>query len=191
MEAKGSRRRKGCLARPGAEGPLRTSQEGFTLIELSIVVMILGIILTIAGLNYANISRGINMDGAKKQIEAALNQAKTAARQENVSYRMMVYPSSHASHPNSYEFLHNVEDGGTWEMTAVDLTASGERVNGGSDRWLVQLEGNVQISGGEVMEITFRPVGTIMDVTPATIELRSGNQAGSVSVDALGRVTLH
>jgi prepilin-type N-terminal cleavage/methylation domain-containing protein len=165
-------------------------ETGFTLVEMSIVVMILGLILTIAGLNYANISRGVHLSGAKRQIEAALVRAKTAARQENVSYRMTVYPASDASNPNNYEFMRNVLVGQEWVMTPVNLSVSGERVQEESGRWLIGLEGNVEMLGG-VTEITFSPAGTLMNVTPATIDLRSGNQTGSVSIDALGKVTVN
>lgn len=164
-------------------------EEGFTLTELSIVIIILGIILALAALNISNISGGIKLNAARKQVEAALFRAKTAARQENVTYSMIIYPAGNADNPNSYEFMHNVLVDGEWEMTPVDLTVSSESVVEESGRRVVQIGGNVQISG-EGAEVTFRPTGTLMQVTPASIVMSSGSQTGTVSIDALGRVTV-
>ena len=144
------------------------SQEGFTLVELAIVVIIFGIIISIAALNYGNISNGINLTGAKRQVEAAINRAKTAARQENVTYELVFYTDA-GGNPNSYEFLHDEYNAATdtWTMTPVDGSVAGEELVSDSGHTYIKLSGGVKLTGcteisGSEIVISFIPSGTAM-----------------------------
>jgi prepilin-type N-terminal cleavage/methylation domain-containing protein len=169
-----------------------SSEEGFTLIEVTVTVIILGIVITVATMNYANISRGTALSGAKKQVEEALIRAKTAARQENVDYQMVFYPNDSSDHPNTYEYLHNEYDelNGTWSMQPIDKSVSGESVTEADGHWYIEVASNVEITDGETT-ITFNPTGTTMSVTPATINLHLVDINASVAVDSVGKVEVN
>gem|GEM_PF-2298120 len=181
-------------------------EDAFTLIELTIVVVILGIILTVATLSAGNISRNINMNAARRQIEAALNRAKTAARQENVSYQLIFYTSVDGSHPDSYEFLHNVENmDGTWTMTPVDRSVSGEEATTAGGHTYIKLGNKVEISGcteiaGNAIVVKFTPSGTTMTISGSdsgggsssatvTLNLTRADLAGGVSITDAGTIS--
>lgn len=187
-------------------------EDGFTLVELTIVVTILGIITSIAVLSYSNISKAMNLNGALKQVEAALNRAKVAARQENVKYQLVFYTDSSGANADTYEFVHDVYNPGadTWTMTPVDRSVSGEEVSvSGGHAYIkvangVKITGCTEIAGSEII-VTFAPAGTTMAVsgsdnpgggqppnTSATITLNllSVDSSGSVSINAIGAITI-
>jgi prepilin-type N-terminal cleavage/methylation domain-containing protein len=169
---------------------LVAEEMGFTLIELLVVIIIMGIISTVGAMSYASTSRMTNMSGAKKQVEEALNRAKTSARQENVTYRIIFYTNP----DSSYEFLHNVYTGsagsGSWSMTPVDQSVTGEKVMFNSGHWYIKVPNGVSVTS-PTTTITFSPAGTEMTIEPATINLRIGNITGSVSIDADGKIIIN
>jgi prepilin-type N-terminal cleavage/methylation domain-containing protein len=181
-------------------------EDAFTLLELTIVVVILGIILTVATLSAGNISRSINMSAAKRQIEAALNRAKTAARQENVSYQLIFYTDGSGSNPNTYEFLHNVENvDGTWTMTPVNRSVSGEKTTISGSHAYIEVGNKVKITGcteiaGTAVVVKFTPSGTTMSVSGSdsgggtssatvTLNLSIGGQTGGVMITGEGTIS--
>jgi prepilin-type N-terminal cleavage/methylation domain-containing protein len=169
-----------------------TSERGFTLVEVSTVVLILGILIFVATASYVNVSRGMSLKGSLTQVEEALNRAKTAARQENVLYRLVFYLDT-SSHPNTYEFYHNEYIGGNWVLTPVDKSVSGESVTEAEGHYYIRLANGVKIVGeaaeGESqVTVEFDPEGTIMTVTPATIVLQIGGEQGTITVDSEGMI---
>jgi len=163
------------------------SSSGFTLVELSITVLILGVIIGLGILSYTNISRGMAMSAARKQVEAALERAKASARQENVTYVLIFYSEADAAHPNTYEFRNRVEESGSWVERSVDRSVSGEEVIREGDSFYVKVTSGVKVAS--TVGVTFSPRGTEMAVTPATVTLRIGNRNARVSIDAAGKVT--
>jgi prepilin-type N-terminal cleavage/methylation domain-containing protein len=173
-------------------------ENGFNIIELAMVLIILAILLSAGALSYVAITRSTRLNGAMSQIEAALNRAKLSARQENVTYEVVFYPSN-----NTYEFFHNVgvADPGdpmalAWSMTPVDNSVSAEAVTEAGGHWLIKVQGGVLIASPQTTVI-FSPTGTAMSTSwePAgggsvTIDLNNG-KAGSVSVDAEGNISTH
>lgn len=167
-------------------------QDGFTLIELSIALVILGLVLALAVVNYANANRAMALKGAQRQVEAALHRAMTASRQENVSYRLIFYPDAFGSHPNSYEFLHNVKDEltGTWSLTPVDKSVSGEDVVEDGDHFYITVTSGARIVSSSTITVDIVPRGTTLTVTPATITLALGSSTAQVVLDSRGKVTV-
>jgi Tfp pilus assembly protein FimT len=157
------------------------------VVELATVILIAGVLLGVATLSFSEISKGMKLTGAKRQLEEALVRAKTAARQENVTYRVIVHPAS-APHPNVYEFLMNTETAGDWQLVPVDKSAGEEGVYRADGHVYVPLSGGVVVQQGA--EIEFRPRGTTMSATPAEVVLRAGNRTARISVDASGKVSV-
>lgn len=181
------------------EGDGIGSSAGFSLVELIIVITVLGLILGIGAVSYANISQGMNLQAAKKQVEAALTRAKLSARQENVEYHIIFYPDG-GENPNTYEFLcymyeEGSSGGGTWSLQPTDKSVGDEKVTSAGGHYYVKIGNNVKISGGGT--VIFKPTGTEQMVTSIpggedeqTISLQVGSRSGGVSVDAQGRITL-
>lgn len=174
-----------------AAGRRMCGQAGFTMFEMAVTVMILGIVLMVSTLSYQEVNRGMRMTAAKKQVEEAINRAKTAARQENVTYRVVFYSSSDP-YPNCYEFYCNTEKSeGVWELAPVDKSVSGENViyvEGEPEHWYIQVSNGVEVEEG--VQITISPRGTELNVTPGEVRLRIGRETGKVVVDKMGRTTL-
>lgn len=166
-------------------------EEGFTLVEITVVIIILGIILSIGTLSYVNISRNMNLSGAAKQVEEALNRAKTAARQENVKYRLTFYPNGNELTANCYEFEHYVETGpDSWTMTPVNQSVSGEQVVEIPGRWYIKVPHGVTVYGENAITVSFTPQGAQMTITPADIYLQYGGSTRKVSINAEGKVSV-
>jgi len=181
---------------------LRHAENGFTMIELAVVVIIITIIFATSALSYSAISKGMSLSGAKSQVEEALNRAKTSAREENVKYMVVFYPSSGSSNPNTYELLHNVAVANptdlmslTWTMTPVYVSV-GETATQVGGHWYIKVPNGVRITGSQITVI-FSPSGSTISATwqpdfdpngEATINLNSGSAIGSVSVDAQGNI---
>lgn len=165
-------------------------EEGYTFVEVLITVIILGLIIGMATFSYVNITRGMSLSAAIKHVEEALTRAKTAARQENVDCRLVFYPSDDPNHPNTFEFLHNVYDeiSTTWSMQPVNRSVTGEKVIEDGGHWYIEVVNNVEITGGQTT-VTFDPTGTVLTVTPATINLQIGGTTGSVTIESSGKIS--
>ncbi len=178
--------------------PLKRGDPGFTMIELSVTILVIGVLLTASTLSYLQISRGMRLTGARKQVEGALARAKTVARQENVSYRLVFYSDSEPDPKrNSYEYYCNtevVDENGNkrWELKPVDKSLTGEsvvtEVVGEDTHYYIKLGNNVQIVS--TVSVTISPAGTLFRVTPATVNLRVSDRSSSVSIDEVGKITV-
>jgi prepilin-type N-terminal cleavage/methylation domain-containing protein len=169
---------------------------GFTLVELVLVIIIMGLILSIGVLSYANVSRDMKLHAAKNQVSEAINRAKLSARQENVDYRITFYPSDDAAHANTYEVQHSVYDegSGSWSMQPANKSVSGEKVIESNGHFYVEVLSPTAVTSGGTIE--FHPSGTMMTVPTVTgsdgkqtIGLSLRGKTASVSVDAQANIT--
>jgi len=177
-------------------------QHGFTLVELIATIMVMGVLLALGTLSISQITAGMKLAGARKQVEEAINRAKTAARQENVTYLICFY-SSLSDHPDSYEFYCNTADSGqpaTWSMRPVDKSVTGERVTTedveGELHYYVEVSNNVRVE--ETVCLMIKPVGVDFKVSrvapgtqevvegPMEVRLRAGNASTTVRVSESG-----
>ncbi len=160
-------------------------ERGFTLLELMIVMIILGIIVLMAVLNYDYIVNTNALSGAKKHVEGALKRAKTVAWQENFTYQLVFYPSTDADHPNCFAFFRRQQDG---SFVLVDKSTAGESVVDGG---YIKLSERVNVVSSGPLVITFTPQGTVLSVSGnTTIPLQVGGKTGSVSISSNGNITM-
>jgi len=154
------------------------AEAGFTLIELLVTVIILGILLSIAALSYAGITRESALSSAAKQVEGAMKRAKAATTQENVAYTLVFYANSDP-HPNTYAFWRPGNS-----QPEQNKSVAGESADGG----YIKLENGVTVTSQT--SITFTPAGTTMSVTAATVSLQMGGESRSVGISSNGKVSL-
>lgn len=170
--------------------------DGFSLLELVTVIIVLGIILTIGAVSYANIRVSMNLQAAQKQVIAAIERAKLSARQENVDYQIVFTAGSDGA-PGTYTFMHGVYDevSSSWSMQPIDKSVSGEAVISAEGVPVIQLANAATLLSTET--ITFHPSGTMMFVssipgeeTKQTVALSVGSRTVNISIDAQGAVTV-
>ncbi len=150
---------------------------GFTMVELIVVILILGMILSGAVISWASINKENALVAGTKQVEGALKRAKTYAYQENVPYTITFY-SGGESHPNSYAFWR--AGGSQPENKAVPA----EGVSGG---YIVVNNG---VSVVNTVSVSFTPSGTAMTVTPGTVTLQMNGEQRTVSIDSVGKISI-
>ena len=175
------------------------SSAGFTMIELAITILVLGVILGIGALSYANVRQSMNLQSARKQVEAAITRAKLSARQENVEYHITFYPDG-GEHANTYEFERYMYDeaSDTWSLEPTDKSIGDERTTASMDGHVfVEIGSDARIINSDAVTVMFKPAGTEQEVTSIssgggqnTITLQAGSKTGSVHVDAQGRITM-
>ncbi len=157
-------------------------EDGFTLVELMVTILILGILLTLAALNWVGITRENALASGAKQVESALKRAKTMAEQENITYILKFMPDGDASHPNTYAFF---RPGQTDPVT--DKSVAGESNTDG----YISLENGVSIGGSSIVAITFAPAGTTISISPASsVALSMGGANRSVSISNTGKIDI-
>ncbi len=154
------------------------TEAGFSLIELMVTILVLGILLSLAALSYAGITRESSLSSAGKQVEGAMKRAQTAASQENVTYTLIFYSNTDA-HPNTYAF---------WRTGAAapeqNKSVPGEK----SDSGYIRMENGVTMPTQTT--VTFTPAGTTMTVTPATVTVQMNGENRTVSISSTGIITL-
>ena len=175
------------------------SSAGFTMVELAITIIVLGVILGIGAVSYANVRQSMNLQSAAKQVEAAITRAKLSARQENVEYHITFYPDGGVNE-NTYEFecYMTFDDGLSWSLQPTDKSVGDERtIVAGDGHVYVEIENGVRIISSDVVTVKFKPAGTEQEVTSIpvgggqnTITLQAGGKTGSVHVDEQGRITM-
>ncbi len=159
--------------------PKKTEAEGgFSLIELMVTVLIMGILLGFAALSYAGITRENALSAATKQVESAMKRAKAFASQENVTYTVTFF-SDTETHPDTYGFFRP-----GYPEPQLNKSVPGESNNAG----YIGIENGVKITN--TTSITITPSGTTLSVTAATVALEMGGRNANVSISSTGTITL-
>jgi type IV fimbrial biogenesis protein FimT len=83
-----------------ANAPGRSATAGFSLIELVIVIAIMGIVMTIATLNFNSWQVKNRVEGQTREILADLNEARTNSFTQKKQYGIVFQPNSYVI--NSY-----------------------------------------------------------------------------------------
>lgn len=154
-------------ARPGATSP--KDSQGFTLIEVLIVVAVIGILSVTVIPFFINFLQAERARGAARQVAALLNQARQLAISRNTSYRVEVDTAN-----NRLRFV-RTSDNAAW-------TGPGTDSNG-----YVKLAGDASIACSNTNPV-FNSLGA---ATPAATLRVQDTQAAAqlyVTVSASGRI---
>jgi prepilin-type N-terminal cleavage/methylation domain-containing protein len=141
--------------------------QGFTLLELLVVILVLTILAAVGIPLVLSATRALAMNGAAREIQAALLQARTLAitTRQNVCLK----PVS-----GGFAYLTVSCTGAPW--TGANTDSSGT----------FHLSENVTTSGGAAI---FTPFGSASQTTTITVSLTGGGTT-TVTVKPSGRVTI-
>lgn len=161
-------------------------ESGFTLIELSLIILIIGIVLTIGVVSYSEVHRAMTSNYAATQIRKALERAYQVAHDERVSCRLVLYGTT-----KEYEFLRNEETGTGWQFSSVNLSVPGENTREEAGHWFIGFpSGTILVPENDTVTITFKPRGAVVVVEEAPVNLlfRCAGKDVKIEVDEIGKI---
>ena len=149
------------------------NQNGFTLMELILVVAVMGIMAAIAIPSFMALLPAMRVNGAARQVMSDLMDARMEAVKQNHQYKIFVL------NDHQYKILDDndgdgIDDGGGETSRTVDIQSNYSDVTISYD--------------GSLPTITFSAKGTAPDLDTITLENSSGSK--SVSVSVAGRVKI-
>ena len=152
---------------------IRKCQNGFTLLEIILVVLIMGLAAAIAIPPFLRFLPGMRLKGASRQVMGDLMDARMEAVKQNNRFRILVLDE------HRYKILdddnnNGSEDTGTETSKTIDIQ---ENYNDVTFNYT-----------GSPPAITFGPKGTATELNTITVQNSSGSK--SVSVSVAGRVKI-
>jgi len=140
-------------------------EQGFTLVEIIIVIAIFGILATMSYLGLQSILPGYRLNGAINAVRGDLNNAKMLAAKRNRQYRVVFST-------NSYELQRGDASSGSTVWTA-DLQRDFSDYSG------------VTVDTGATSNPVFSPRGTVSNVT---ITLQNADDTKTITISVAGRI---
>lgn len=194
---------------------LGNREEGFTLIEMVVAVIVLGVALSLAGLKIAGTRNGLNLRSGLDQVEAAMERCYSIADQEGVDVYLFFWTDSGPAgpppiHPNRYG-IYRVTYGYNAATGNMDLVLSDERAGDepserplgaaydtdGDHYWVKISEGDVSVQTplalrfrreGSRVRVTFTD-GTLPGPTGAmSVTLANSRGSGTVTITETGEI---
>jgi prepilin-type N-terminal cleavage/methylation domain-containing protein len=152
---------------------------GFTLLELLLVIVLLGILGGLASLQVAPLLSRTRLDRGAKQVATDLQAVKMKAIAQNRSFRVTF-------RPDTRDYVVDKSENGSWQRHALDTHDPGANNDA-----LVVLPPGVNItavnSGGDV---TFVPRGYVDAGITITLGTATGVERKRVVVNLAGRVRI-
>lgn len=172
---------------------ISSNQQGFTLAELLIVIVVIGIVIGVASVELSQLNTNTKMTAAVNQISRSLEDAYSIAQAEKVTATVKFYSSSDsdADKRNRYEVLRN----GVSMKPPIGLSYA----KVGSSYYIKMPDGSSQPSIVSAVTVTFKPVGsttrsvdeTTFEPTSRTITLSYPGLANkTLTVNTEGKVSL-
>jgi len=144
----------------------RLLHNGFTLVELIIVIALLGIALAIAAPSFGNYLERHNLRAAARAISSDIFLTRARAVSENKQYRMTFDQAD-----NSYCVLKRNEDDTAWDPA-------------GPKRSLYAFSSGLYFNFEDKININFQTRGT---VTARTISIRNKDRQADIVINFTGR----
>lgn len=180
--------------------PYARDDGGFSVAELAMTVVILGILLGLGVLALTSTSQRNALKAAGLQVERAMSEAHSVAQNEKVTVTLNFYGKNSADEPirNTYKILRGTPPT-TTSMKPPSTVKYFSRVEGGSTHYYCRLsEGGSQLKISDDVEMFFVPRGAITrcedgsgNAVTRTVTLQYGGLPDmSISVNSEGRVTI-
>jgi len=161
------------------------NERGFTLVEVGIVVIIIGIMLLTASLAYFNATRRTEVVTVAEQIKEDLRRVYSLTDSGNKSsgptgprdrYRI-TFNNAGENPPNTFRVEKSTDGGNNWTVVTADKKTSNKVL---TNNWIQPAQqGDAQITYS-AKTITFISKGSIMQTDPA------GNKTVTVSSSSQG-----
>ena len=179
------------------------AQAGFTVNELAVVILILGITFTIAGVSYANVNTITSLVNAAKDAKAAMERSYNIALQEGVDVYLRFFSRDDANHPNTYAIYRVTIDRSDPAYPVVeselDTDEPTETYNPGGSYvtdglghyWFTLADGAVSIP--QSSEFLFQRRGAVVRVTQTegsemSVLIERGGRSRTVTISETGEV---
>jgi type II secretory pathway pseudopilin PulG len=172
--------------------------EGFTVVELGVVVIIIGVMLGAVVVSYFSATRRTEVLTVTEQIKEELRKTYALAdsgqtNASGVKYRYRItFNNNSENPPNAYMVQYSDDGGGTWQYVTPHRSTAYKVV---STNWMQPAtQRDCQITyGSGCKTITFIPRGSIMTTEPAgdktvTVSSTSQNTHQTVIVDDYGSI---
>lgn len=172
----------------------RRWERGFTLIELMLVIVLIGVALGITSISYANSRKTLALKSAATEAEGLMQRAYNIALQEGVDVYLAFFDSGGA-HPDQCA-VYRVYPDGTDEWTTdtpTEPSPPGVRADtdGSGHYWYDLGDGMASIQSS--VTLLFRREGAMVTVSAVsggmTVTVVVSGQTRSVSVNDRGEVT--
>lgn len=171
-------------------------EDGFTMIELAIVIVLIGVALGIISLSYANTNNNLALKSSESEVEAMMKRAYNIASEEGVDVYLAFWDSS-ADHPNT-SAIYRVYPDGTDEWTDDTPTepppAGMSAENDGSEHYWIRLaDGAASVQSSVAM--FFSREGSLVTVSAVpseggmSVTVNVAGKTKTISVNDRGEVT--
>ena len=152
---------------------------GFTLLELLLVIVLLGILAGLASLQIAPLLSRTRLDGGARQVATDLQAVRMKAIAQNRAFRVTF-------RPDTRDYVVDRDEDGAWQRQALDAHGTGAAADA-----LIALPPGVSItavnSGGDVV---FVPRGYVDAGITITLGTAAGVERKRVVVNLAGRVRI-
>ncbi len=168
-------------------------QHGFTVIELALIVILIGVALGIVSLNYANTRRNLALTSSGTEVESLMKRAYNIALQEGVDVYLAFWDSGdHADMCAIYRVYPDGTDEWT-DDTPTEPPPTGMKADsdGSGHYWFRLADGAASIQSS--VTLLFRREGSLVTVSPVSggdmsVTVDVGGRTRTISVNDRGEV---